>query len=306
MIDTLRYVSDIHLEINRDAAVTIDTPEGEARVNVAVPPFIVGSPNEALIVDGDLIPAIFLQARRKDKQSVQMQELFIRFIEQVKNFGLIFFVMGNHEAYHGYVNESAKFFRTYMYDVLKLDPKQFIVLDDEAYELSENVVLIGSTLWTDMRKDHPDAHQFVGNGMNDFKLCKINMLEGWDDDGHANLFTTRHAMEKHRVAKNFIGATAEANSHKRIIVVTHHAPSYQSNGRYHRGSLIMDGYCSDMEPFILDHPNITDWVHGHTHVNVDYLIGTTHVTSNMRGYVGHDASADAFTEEQFKSKFIKV
>jgi hypothetical protein len=296
------YMSDLHFEINRNAAITV----AQERINVTVPPFIVGTPGDALIVDGDTIPAIFLQARRTDKQSLQMQGYFAKFVDQVKDFDFVIFTMGNHEAYHGYVNLSATFFRTYMYDVLKLDPKKYIVLDNDVYQVNDKTLIVGSTLWTDMRRDNPEAHNIVGGGMNDFRLCKLDMLEGWDDEKQENYFTTRHAYAKHHTAKDFIAKVCEDNLDKRIIVVTHHAPSYQSNGREHRGSNIIDGYCSDMEDFILAHPNITDWVHGHTHVNVEYKIGETRVTSNMRGYVDIDLSAALFNEKQFMEKFIEV
>lgn len=302
MIDILKYVSDLHLEINRNATALI---EGE-HVNVAVPPFLKGKKNEALVIDGDTIPTIFLQKKRTDKQSRQMQELFGLLCEQISGFGLIFFIMGNHESYHGYHTLSATFMRKYMYDVLGLDPKQFIVLDNDVYPLSEHTLLVGSTLWTDMRRDHPDAHQLVGRGMNDFRLIRNEMLPGWDDDKPSNIFSTYRAAEEHRKSREFIQRVANENSDKRIIVATHHAPSYQSNGRAYQNSLIIDGYCSDMEDFILMHQNISDWIHGHTHVNVEYKIGYTRVTSNMRGYCAHDESAERFTEKQFKEKYIEV
>jgi hypothetical protein len=48
------------------------------------------------------------------------------------------------------------------------------------------------------------------------------------------------------------------------------------------------GYCSNLEEFILDHPQIRLWTHGHMHDPSDYMIGETRVVCNPRGYVGYE------------------
>jgi hypothetical protein len=54
------------------------------------------------------------------------------------------------------------------------------------------------------------------------------------------------------------------------------------------------GYRSELSEFILDHPQIKLWTHGHMHDPFDYMIGTTRVVCNPRGYAGHDEQADVF------------
>jgi hypothetical protein len=49
-----------------------------------------------------------------------------------------------------------------------------------------------------------------------------------------------------------------------------------------------------MDGFILDHPEICLWTHGHTHEDFDYHIGSTRVVCNPRGYVGYEARADTW------------
>ena len=53
-------------------------------------------------------------------------------------------------------------------------------------------------------------------------------------------------------------------------------------------------YFSRLSDFILDHPQIKTWVHGHVHNFTDYMIGDTHVLANPRGYVGYESIADEF------------
>jgi hypothetical protein len=54
------------------------------------------------------------------------------------------------------------------------------------------------------------------------------------------------------------------------------------------------GYHSHLEYFIMDHPQIKTWVHGHMHDAVDYMIGETRILSNPRGYKGYEEQAETF------------
>jgi hypothetical protein len=84
--------------------------------------------------------------------------------------------------------------------------------------------------------------------------------------------------------------------------VGHHAPSKLStHPRYADDYVINGGYSSDLSEFILDHPKIKLWTHGHTHYAFDYVIGETRVVANPRGYIGYEAQAD-----HFQPKLIEV
>jgi hypothetical protein len=54
-------------------------------------------------------------------------------------------------------------------------------------------------------------------------------------------------------------------------------------------------YSSSLDEFILDHPQIKLWTHGHTHEDFDYMIGSTRVVCNPRGYVNYEERADTWT-----------
>ena len=58
--------------------------------------------------------------------------------------------------------------------------------------------------------------------------------------------------------------------------------------------MMKGGYSSDLSEIILDHPEIKLWTHGHTHDPFDYMIGTTRIVCNPRGYAGWDEMADKF------------
>jgi hypothetical protein len=53
-------------------------------------------------------------------------------------------------------------------------------------------------------------------------------------------------------------------------------------------------FASDLSEFIMDRPQIKLWTHGHMHNQSDYMMGTTRVVCNPRGYSGADPQADIF------------
>jgi hypothetical protein len=56
-----------------------------------------------------------------------------------------------------------------------------------------------------------------------------------------------------------------------------------------------------LHDYILDRPKIKLWTHGHTHDVFDYMLGTTRVFCNPRGYDGYEQRA-----EQFELKVVEV
>ena len=71
----------------------------------------------------------------------------------------------------------------------------------------------------------------------------------------------------------------------KVVVVTHHAPSIQSMVCRDNNTAIVSAYVSNLENFIMEHPEIKLWCHGHLHQHCDYKIGECRVISNPRGYV---------------------
>ena len=81
----------------------------------------------------------------------------------------------------------------------------------------------------------------------------------------------------------------------KVVVVGHHAPSKLSTKPAYERDVLMNGaYSSDLSEFILDHPRIKLWTHGHTHNDFDYMIGSTRIVCNPRGYDGYESRADDF------------
>ena len=205
-----------------------------------------------------------------------------KFLEQASvQFKHVIMIAGNHEFYHG------RWYRAL--DTMRHECNQFhnvYFLEDQVKEIDE-VLFVGSTLWTDMNKNEWHTKYQVKQGMSDFKIIKN------DQNGYRNLHPD-DVIVRHSKSLEFIKNTI-VNTSKKIVVVTHHAPSDMSVADCYKGDILMNGaYRSNLEDFIMD-SNINLWCHGHTHFSFDYMLGNTRVVCNPRGYIGHEPIAEGYT-----------
>jgi len=225
----------------------------------------------------------------------------------------VVYVMGNHEHYHGdFATTIDKLREHFKHPNLHILDKQSVTIKD--------VTFIGGTLWTDMNREDPNTLLSIRGVMNDFRTVKnSNNPPSIIKGGHfneANQFVqdpwgthTRPAtlmpedvVADHKAMLAHISASCAAWPWAKFVVVGHHAPSKQStHPRYKDEVLINGAYSSDLSEFILDRPMIKVWTHGHTHEPFDYMIGTTRIVANPRGYINYESLAD-----RFKLQYIDV
>jgi Icc-related predicted phosphoesterase len=217
---------------------------------------------------------------------------YCKFIDQVASeFTTVIAIAGNHEFYGGDWIDSIRVLR-------------------EEYERHSNVhfmennvltvgdtTFIGATLWTDMNKRDPLTLHTVTNGMNDFIKIRHDGL------GYTKL-RAWHWVERHTDSVNYIRDQL-AHALDKVVVVSHHAPSFQSIDARYRTQREMNGaYASDLSDLILDNPKIKLWIHGHTHSPHDYMIGDTRVLCNPRGDVG--VERDSQEVDSYIPLFVEV
>ena len=248
-------------------------------------------------------------------------------------FPHVIYIMGNHEHYHGDFATSGNKIKS----LLESNMLSNVYLLDKEIKTIDDVTFIGGTLWTDMNKEDPLTLFHVKRGMNDFR-CVDNsnrmvtrtvpvyeLNPDWTEDGlnggkylqneagfyikigdkkkqEASTFCPEDAVVDHRKMLGYIQSVIEGEFDQKFVVVGHHAPSKLStHPRYKNDTLMNGAYSSSIDEYILEHPQIKLWTHGHTHEDFDYMLGTTRIVCNPRGYINYEGRADSF-----ELKFVEV
>ena len=214
------------------------------------------------------------------------QQTALRFRDFLKRcnfqFPHVIYVAGNHEFYHGKFVGSLQDLR----DECGKYPNVYFMEDD--MRTIGDITFIGSTLWTDMNKGDPLTLHAVADMMNDYRIIRHDGL------GYTKL-RPAHTAARHRRSVEYIRTMIEGKFDDKFVVVGHMSPSKMSTHPKYQNDTLMNGaYSSDLSEFILDHPQIKLWTHGHTHHKFDYMIGSTRIVCNPRGYEGYEDSADLF------------
>jgi predicted phosphodiesterase len=241
-----------------------------------------------------------------------------RFFQQCSNeFKNVVYVMGNHEHYNGDFAKSEEILRNALsrYSNIHFLEKSCVKIDD--------VTFVGGTLWTDMNKNDDLTRFHVSRRMNDFQIVKNSNrmvtqrvpIYEYDENGalvrdekgfaiqkgtkmqqREGHFSPEDAYDEHTKTVQYIQSVIEGKNDEKFVIVGHHAPSRAStHPRYVNEQLMNGAYSSELSEYILDHPQIKLWTHGHTHEDFDYMIGTTRVFCNPRGYINYETKADNWT-----------
>lgn len=204
-------------------------------------------------------------------------------------FSQIFYIPGNHEYYYGVWHRDLKHLATAISYEEALNNVIFggrIVypLNDS----TEKLVLIAATLWSDIDEGGGLARLDVARSINDYHV--ISEID--ESDGTFRKLSPETTIKQFREDRDFLESQLSKYSSEgyKIVVVTHHAPSYQSS-RDFVGSKLNCAFSSSLENLILDY-NPHTWIHGHTHTSYSYEIGNTKVICNPYGYPRHDTNRE--------------
>lgn len=100
-------------------------------------------------------------------------------------------------------------------------------------------------------------------------------------------------MALHKKSINFIEKTCQKYKDKKIVIVTHHAPSLKSISEEYKNDLLSAAFASNLEYLFERYPNIKLWCHGHVHNSVDYKLGNARVIANPLGYGNENKNFDS-------------
>jgi len=272
----INVISDLHLDFS-----DLTLPGGDVLV-------LSGDICEARHLKKDMYnrDIVLLEHERKD----QRPDRYYRFFEEeCSKYREVVMVMGNHEHY------GFNYQKTYPHIASQL-PGNVTLLENQTHTI-DDVVFVGATLWTDMNKVDPLTMFHMQGQMNDYR--QVTMFNEVKNVYHR--LTPEKTVEDHFKSRQFIAETVKDQFDKKFVVVTHHAPSKASIKPQYAGDTLMNGaYSSDLSEFILENPQIKLWTHGHTHDVFDYMIGSTRVVCNPRGYQNYEERANFFRANEFE------
>lgn len=228
----VQILSDIHLEFGRDG---FDFPQTA----------------NMLALVGDI-----------GDPASDMYETFL--LQQAARFDKVFVLAGNHEYYQHSPEECIG-----LIEQACSKAPQLIFLNQTSYDLGEDYVVLGCTLWSEVL---------------DYELADVSLyladyrhIQGWSvwRNNH------QHAKERAWLEKELKKVEA---LEKLAVVLTHHAPTFRlTSAPEHRGSDISSAFATDLES-LLTLP-VVMWAFGHTHFSSDqYLHGACRLVSNQVGY----------------------
>lgn len=278
----LALASDLHLEFGD---ITLTNDEGA----------------DVLLLSGDIMVAQDLHDHSEEsvrtavmiESLIRRQSTAMRFRNFLKRcsfqFPHVIYIAGNHEFYHGKFHGSLEDLRK------ECDKFPNVYFLEDQIKKIDDVTFIGCTLWTDMNKGDPLTLHAVTDMMNDYRIIRN------DEKGYTKL-RPAHTAWRHARSIEYIRTVIEGKFDEKFVVVGHHAPSPMSTHEKYKNDRLMNGaYSSDLSEFILDHPQIKIWTHGHTHHNFDYMIGDTRIVCNPRGYVGYEIQ-----EGEYKLQYLDI
>ena len=256
----LRILSDLHLDINDNV------------------PFSLANKDVFTIICGDIYG--------NPRQTIEWIN---------NNIKQGVFIEGNHIGYDS--EHSIQYIENFLCKHFPATA-QITYLKD-THKIVDDIVFVGGILWTDFELYGPEWKSlyklYATQLMNDFKYNYVNMEYSAQEteQNFRELLENLQIRQLHpsdteqmfkHTLKNIKNA-CERFPDKKIVVVTHHAPSTKSVSDIYLTDKTTPAFANNLEQFILDYPNIKLWCHGHIHSASDYRIGNCRIICNPRGYV---------------------
>ncbi|KAK3940710.1 Metallo-dependent phosphatase-like protein [Diplogelasinospora grovesii] len=228
---------------------------------------------------------------------------------QLSAFRIVFFVPGNHEAYHSSWPETLSILNTFQSHIGNTRQQtnnaslgEFVLLGRNVHHLEDGVVVLGCSLFSHVPKE---AEMAVSMGLNDFLQISsgghstssiINKGKGnnggkdWDVEMHNEWHRRDLAWLNEQVGK-----MEDDEGVKSIVVLTHWSPTrdHRAADPRHVNSPITAGFSTDLSQEVCFRgKKVKVWAFGHTHFNCDFAVnrewegagGGLRLVTNQRGY----------------------
>lgn len=262
MLKYIRILSDLHLDFDVPDNLNNFIPK-----MLWSPPPMDGDKQTVLILAGDIWHA---------KKTYDF--LGYSWIKSMsEQFFAVVIVLGNHDLWDGNISKEYINFEN---AIKEQKLRNVFILQNRTIKFGK-IKFVGGTLWTDYNKEDESSLMYAKFGfMKDYNFIKSGVLN--------SKLNPRTVLNEHYKTLQFIHENSFREYPKqRVWVITHHPPSMLSLAKNLHYAQMKDErsfYCSDLDDFILQHPEISFWVHGHSHLAQNYQIGECNVIVNPRGY----------------------
>lgn len=216
-----------------------------------------------------------------DVGTLRGHERLVPFLRQCNDMGFVkvLYILGNHEAYREDINKYVQGYRDLLANnnltnILLLENDTYDYVFENTSGQQEKVRFIGTTLWTDCNKDDWFFYQAVKNRMNDFIVIRNGDFT----------FTPQKSYELFTKAVGYIKTVlANTDDTWKKVLVCHHGVTNQSIDPRFKGDASNGAFVSDLSK------ELEKWgfdlcIHGHTHYDIDYMVGKCRVVTNQVGY----------------------
>lgn len=241
----IRQISDIHLEC---ASYTLESTDKDLQT--------------VMVLVGDIAIA----------KSNNYMEFLIKASKQFMN---VVVVAGNHEYWGSNIIRTPQRIRE---GIKTLNLTNVHYLENNSVVI-DGVAFVGGTGWTS--NTNPLTMIDTQLVLNDYKKIRYSTIE--DPCSRSLIVADTNNLHNRFVEfiKNEVPKQQELGN--RVIVVSHHAPTYQSIHPKFASSKINNAYYTNLEWLMID-LQIQNWMHGHVHNLVDTMIDCCRVTCVPRGY----------------------
>lgn len=248
----IQLVSDLHIEFYNDPKLRDFVKKTDANI---------------LIIAGDL--------------GIPCEQSYQNFLKEcAEEYEKVFIITGNHEYYQ--TGNTKLLSMDDVNEEIKNICKKFnnvYFLNNDHYELDENYVILGTTLWSNIPES---SYREVRNMMNDYR--KIYYYD--DQTKFIEQIKPQHISSVYENNKKWLENKVQEFKDKKIIIVSHHLPSYKMISKRFIGWPANCCFASNLDDLIT--PNIKYWLCGHTHDNTDIVINDCRCIVNPFGYKGEN------------------
>lgn len=255
-----QFVSDVHLEV-----------DPVARLSEFIKPCA-----PYLILAGDIC-------------AYSMKDRLRTFLEYCSaNWKRVFYVAGNHEYYNKSTHELRFIGKQ---DPIRGKPKNMLDIEmwlretcgnfanvtflqkDIYYLQEESTYILGCTLWSFIK---PEQYELAKRGMTDYRRIWISDQKLIEPEEVTNLYIDH--------ANWLLSELNKLDVHDKVLVITHHLPSYTMIDSKYEGNPMNDCFASHTLEQLPRKP--AAWVCGHSHIRTSSMVDGCLCVLNARGYPG--------------------